>query len=125
MTRAGQDAAAREVVRGWFSGREDLFEAVETVVADEGPGWWATALAPAPPADGRARRRRSDARLGCQDGFEVAQAAVEVGWRLLSAWSGSAGERDECASPERRVAVLKAMALLAEIEVEAKYRGPA
>ena len=121
MNRAQRDTAAREVVRGWFSGREDLFAAVERIVAGQGPCWWAFALAPR--ATGR--RPGSGTGLGCEDGFEVVAAALDVGYRTVAAWGGSAEERDELAPPADRVEVLRALTLLAETELDAAPGGGA
>lgn len=124
MTREHQDAAARETIGGWFSGREDLLVAVATVIEGEGPGWWAHAIEPAPtPVGGPAPQQSTG--LGCEDGVEIVEAALEVGYALLASWDGPAEERDEIASPARRLAVLRAMAVLAETELDAAPGGGA
>lgn len=63
--------------------------------------------------------------LGCEDGVEIVEAALEVGYALLASWDGPAEERDEIALPARRLAVLRAMAVLAETKLDASPGGGA
>lgn len=109
MSAAARRDGADAVIRAWFSGREDVWAAVERIVGYHGPWWWAFAL----------RRDGRPAGLGCEDGHDVVGHAIELGYRLVGAMSGSVGERAEIASGPDRVALLRALATLEETELDA------
>lgn len=106
-------------VRGWFSGREDLWAAVEVVLGSANVGWFCVeALKPAIPESVRYLSTPGAGRrygLGLEDGFEVVEAVLERGYRGLIGLTGNnPAERDEVMEPARRVALLRAIATLQE-----------